>query len=40
MGIVNLIDTTMHDRFNFQELHQGYWGVIRLSKVFRDFMIK
>jgi len=34
------IDIAMCGGFNFQELHKGYWGVIRLLRVFNDFMLK
>jgi hypothetical protein len=30
----------MYGIFNFQKLHQGYWGVINLSKVFIDFKLR
>jgi hypothetical protein len=30
----------MHGSFNFQELHQGYWGVISLSRVFINFKLE
>jgi hypothetical protein len=30
----------MHGNFNFQKLHQGYWGVIRLLGVFNNFKLK
>jgi hypothetical protein len=34
------IDTSMHSMFNFQELHQEYWGVIRLLNFFYDYKLK
>jgi hypothetical protein len=37
---VSPIDTSMHSSFNFQELHKGYWGVIKLLRVFNDFKLK
>jgi hypothetical protein len=30
----------MRGSLNFQESHQGYWGVIKQSKVFNDFKLK
>ncbi len=37
---MNLTATSMHGNFNFQKLHQGYWGVIRLLGVFNNFKLK
>jgi hypothetical protein len=33
-------NTSMRGSLNFQELHQGHWGVIRLLGVFDDFKLK
>jgi hypothetical protein len=33
-------ETSMHGSFNFQELHWGYWIVMRLLKVFSEFKLK
>ncbi len=30
----------MHISFNFQKLHQGYWGVIRLLTILKNFMLE
>jgi hypothetical protein len=37
---VSPTNIAMHDSLNFQELHKGYWGVIRLLGVFIDFMLQ
>jgi len=37
---VSPIDTSMHSRFNFRELYQGYWGVKRLLKFFNDYKLQ
>jgi len=37
---VSPTDTSMRGSLNFQESHQGYWGVIKQSKVFNDFKLK
>ncbi len=37
---VSPTNTVVHNSFNFQELHQGYWGVIRLLGIFNNFMLE
>jgi hypothetical protein len=37
---VSPTNTIVRNSLNFQELHQGYWGVIRLLGVFNDFMLE
>jgi hypothetical protein len=36
---MNPTNITMRGGFNFQKLHQRYWGVIQLLRVFSNFML-